>query len=37
MRVASEAVPGPALLRVQLLSTTGKRSRATELPIVLVK
>lgn len=37
MRVAEEAVPGPAVLRVELISTTGKRSRATDLPIVLVK
>jgi hypothetical protein len=37
VRVANEAVPGPAVLRVVLVSTTGKRSRATDLPIVLVK
>ena len=37
MRVANEAVPGPAVLRVELRSTTGKRARATDLPVVLVK
>jgi hypothetical protein len=37
VRVAAEAVPGPALLRVELISTTGKRAKTTELPIVLAK
>lgn len=37
MRVAKEAVPGPAVLRVGLMSSTGKVARPTDIPIVLVK
>jgi hypothetical protein len=31
------AVPGPATLRVELRSKTGKRARPTDLPITLVQ
>jgi len=37
VRVDPKAVPGPATLRVELRSTTGKRARPTDLPITLVK
>jgi hypothetical protein len=37
VRVAPNALPGPAVLRVTLRSTTGKRAVPTELPVVLVK
>jgi hypothetical protein len=37
VRVAENAVPGAATLRVELKSATGKRARTTELPIVLTK
>jgi hypothetical protein len=37
VRVDASAVPGAAKLRVELKSATGKRSRTTELPIVLTK
>jgi hypothetical protein len=37
VRVDASAVPGPATLRIELISTTGKRARPTELPIVLTK
>jgi hypothetical protein len=37
VRVAENAVAGPATLRVELISSTGKRARPTELPIVLTK
>jgi hypothetical protein len=37
VRVDANAVPGPATLRIELISSTGKQARPTELPIVLRK
>jgi len=36
VRVAENAVPGPAILRVELISPD-KQGRTTELPVTLVR
>jgi len=36
VRVAKEALPGAAKVRVELRSTIGLRSIATEIPVMLV-